>query len=1123
MKITISRRIALLITALFLALTTYAQTSTVSGIVLDQSGSPVIGAAVMVKGTSHGAVTDTNGAYSLQTADNAILVCQFIGYKNVETAVEGRSRIDFTLEEDSLLLDATVVVGYGTLKKTQLVGSVENLSGEVIEDRPNAHIAKSLQGEIAGLNITQVDGKANHSGKIYIRGNATSYYSRKNFSATDGASGSSHSIGSGGGALVLIDGVEGDLSSVNPADVETVAVLKDASSAAIYGAKGCNGVILVTTKTAKGDDSFSVSYSGSYSINTRTVKWEDGVVNDAIQWTEAFYEFWDGDKHVPGGGYTLPSAILTYNIGSDYLDRLRTRRITGNSNVYDMYNGQYAYYDNVNWLSQFYKRWHGSTTHDISVKGASKKIKYSLSGRFYNQDGVYKIGNDDYQTYNIRSKISLDVTKWLTIDNNTSLFRSKQSQAMNSNETILGQMLEKYGQPIFPAYNEDGTYTVVSAQNGFSDYISGNTGQNVKNLDITTQTGITINFIKDVLKLRGELSYRAIRREQERFRAPSSYMFGPDPSTQKAWVFTAEQAYKSHWGNDTDYIKSDVVLTWTPKLSQNHSLNVVAGWNLESNKYTALYLQMKNSVYPDLHDSFEMYTNKATSNATTQSDSNYNMMGFFGRVNYTLFNRYIFEFSARGDGSSKFPTKQQWGFFPSGSIGWRVSEEPWMAPTRKWLDNFKIRANAGSMGNGRIAPYYFLETMGVSQSSVLVDGAYISYTNVPSPIPSSLTWETVTTYDVGLDLDFLKSRLSFSGDYYIKNTTDLIVPSSDPDPVYGAGAPQENCGSLQTKGWELTLSWRDSFKLAGKDFIYSLKGSVWDTRTWVTEYKTVTNKVLGYYTGKEIGEIWGFHTAGIFRDNDEANNWATDTYHKNGSNFREYAGDLRFVDMNADGDISYGKETLEDHGDLDIIGNFTPRYQYGVNLDFRWNGIGLSLFFQGVGKRDWFPSVETGFFYGGYNRPYSYLMTSQTGDNYAHVDYDTDPLNWTVTNYDANPYWTRRVGYCANRNAGPLTVDNDHYLQNAAYVRLKNLTVDYTLPLEITRKAKIERLRLYVSMENLWTWSPMFKYTQMFDPEVIGTGDSDLDSASKFGLQGVGDGYSYPMLKTFTFGVNISF
>ena len=1081
-----------------------AQTVAVSGVVKDAvTNEPLIGATVMVKGTTNGVSTDVNGNYSIKAKAEDILVCQIIGYKNQETKVGTRSVINFVLSEDNEMLDATVVVGYGTLKKTQLVGSVENLDGEAIVDRPNANVTRSLQGQVAGLNIVQTDGKATHSGSIYIRGNGTSYNTRKNFSSS--AAGSSHSIGSQGSALVLIDGVEGSLSQVNPADIETVAVLKDASSAAIYGARAAYGVILVTTKNAD-TDKITVSYNGSFSLNSRIVKWEDNIVTDGLEWTESFYEMYGNDTRVPGSSGKVPTTMNTNSISmsdADYLETFRALRAAGYDSVYGGVGsaGQYLYFGSYNWLDHVYKDYTTSTTHDISVRGATKKLTYNLTGRYFTQGGIYKIGDERYNTFNVRAKAKLQINNWLSIDNNTSVFRSKSNQPMFTTSSAIGHQIDQHGQPVFVPYNEDGTWSLAGVKTAYASFFEGNTGQDDSNLIVNTTMGVTVDIVPKVLKIRGDFSYKATRRWRERYRAPLTFYAKPGVATE---YVTQASSYKSRWTYDTDYISSNVVLTWTPKLTENHNLNVVGGWNLEDSRYNRFYMQRTGMLVPEMHDSFELFDGEYKSE---QNDSSYGIIGFFGRANYTLF---------------KFPTNSQWGLFPSASFGWRLSEEPWMKWSKSWMDNFKIRANYGSLGNGTISPYTFLETMEVNRSSVIFDGGYVNYTSQPAIVPKTLTWETVTTYDLGLDFDLLKSRLSFSGDWYVRNTTDLITVGPELPQVYGASAPKGNYASLQTKGWELTLSWRDSFKVAGKDLTYSIKGSVWDTRTWVTKFTSTSGDILDYYTDKELGEIWGFRTDGIFRDNAEANAWATDTYHKNGSNFRAYAGDLKFLDLNGDGQINYGKGTLADHGDLDRIGNTTPRYQYGINLDFKWNGIGLSMFFQGVGKRDWYPMVETAYFWGQYNRPYSgYLMKTQTGDNYAHIDYSTE--NWTVTNYDKNPYWSRRVGYSANRNVGPLTVENDHYLQNASYVRLKNLTVDYTFPKKLIEKIGLQGARVYCSMENLWTWSPMFKHTDMFDPEGIGVGDSDFDSTSNTGLGGVGDGMSYPMLRTITFGVGLTF
>ena len=1111
---------------MFVSFSAYAQKNNVSGVVVDKNtNEPVAGAALMVKGTSTGTVSNPDGTYTIKAGANDVIVCQFFGYKTLEVNVANRAKVDFALEEDVETLEATVVVGYGTLKKTQLVGSVENLDGDKVANRPNANVARSLQGQVAGLNIFQTDGKASHSGQIFIRGNNTQKIATRPKAGGTPNSDDYYSIGTGGSALVLIDGVEGDLSMVNPADVETIAVLKDASSAAIYGARGANGVILVTTKTAD-NEKFTVSYNGSYQLNTRQVRFEDNVVTDGLEWTENFYDFWQGRYATPQNPNSLPSAFNTWNMPSktDYLEVLRARRAAGNMEEIELVNGAYEYYANTNWPSLFFKKHHGSQTHDITVRGAGKRISYSLTGRYFDQEGLYKLGDDIYRTFNLRSKAKIQVTNWLTIDNNTSLFNSYQKQPMFSNSDTLFDQLDHHAATPLTPFNPDGSYTLAAAKTGYIAFSDG-TGQWDKNLTVVTTTGVNIDFIKDVLKFRADFSYKAIRRQRERARTPIDFYNAPGVATA---YYTQAQSYKSRWTYDTDYMSANAVLTWTPKLGENHSLNVVGGWNLEDYKYNRFYIQRKGMLFPEKFDSYELFD--GTEINVEQNNSDYGIIGFFGRVNYTLFNRYIIEASVRYDGSSKFPTSQQWGLFPSASVGWRVDQEPWMKWSKSWLDNFKIRGNFGSLGNGAISPYTFLETMSISKTGVNFNGNKNNYTTVPTPIPSSLTWETITTYDIGLDADFLKSRLSFSGDIYWKNTTDIITTGPSLPNFYGASAPKGNYASMNTKGWEVTLSWRDAVKLGNHDFNYSIKGSLWDTRTWVDEYTSTDGNIYQLYSGKEIGEIWGLRTNGYFESNLEAlnhasaNGWITNG---SGSGMYLYAGDLKFIDLDGDGTINYGKGTLDDHGDLDRLGNVTPRFLYGLNLDFSWNGIGLSMFFQGVGKRDWFPSIDSALFWGSYNRTFTgWQQKVHTGNNYAKVDYyNADGSineDWVVTNFADKPYWTRRVGHSAQRTNSPNCTENDYYMQNAAYLRLKNLTVDYTLPAKLTQKAKIEKIRFYVSMENLWTWSPIYKYTKMFDPEGIYPGDSDFDS-QVLGQDGAGDGSGYPMLKTFTFGVNLTF
>ncbi|HBH09238.1 MAG TPA: SusC/RagA family TonB-linked outer membrane protein, partial [Rikenellaceae bacterium] len=862
----------------------FAQKLTISGFVKEAAtNEPVPGAVVMIKGTSVGTSTDANGAYTIKADANAVLVCQLFGYKTVEVNVSKRSNVDILLQEDTQMLDATVVVGYGTLKKTQLVGAVENLSGEELEGRTNSNVTRSLQGQIPGLNIVQADGKPTHQGSITIRGNGTSYQSRQKVGGS--AKGAKHSIGQGSSALVLIDGVEGDLTTVNPEDIETVAVLKDAASAAVYGARGAFGVILVTTKTPK-TDKISVNYNGSVSLNRRNIMWEDELVTDGLQWLDTFVEFFRNDKRTPTSAGSLPGNVnnRSNTYSEAYHEEFRRRKTDPAYENYGKIYGDgkdvgfgnnYAYYGSTNWLDMFYKDMNMTQNHNLSINGASEKVSYAISGRYYGQDGIYKLGNEDFNQFNLRAKGSIKITDWLKLTNNTSVFKRKYHQPMVSggSQPLLRQF-EHRGQPIYPAFNEDGTLTFYGASCMYGAFEDGNTYQENNKLDVITSTTLDFEPIKNVLKFTGDFTYKAIRSTQARVSCIQSGYSAPG-----ALENYNSSSYKSDWRFNTDYISSNIVGTYTPKLGDNHDLNIVAGWNLEKTNYRRLYLTRKDLLYPSI-PSFELMASDEYGVEDRGHDKS--MVGFFGRVNYTLLNRYIVEVAARYDGSSLFPSYSQWGFFPSASVGWRLSEEPWMEWSKSWMNNFKLRANVGSLGNATIDPYSFLELMGVSKSSKLINGEKVPYTTAASIIPDNLTWETVTTYDAGLDADFLKSRLSISADYYVRDVKDMFIQGPDLPEVLGDSTPKGNYGAIQTKGWEATIGWRDSFKLAGKDFNYNIKASVWDSRTWVKTYYNINGDILNYYEGKELGEIWGFRTDGYFLSNEEANNWATDKFHKNG-------------------------------------------------------------------------------------------------------------------------------------------------------------------------------------------------------------------------------------------------
>jgi TonB-linked SusC/RagA family outer membrane protein len=1088
------------------------QKTEIKGTVKDGSGNPMIGVTVNVKGTMTTVITGIDGGYTIMADKASTLSFSYVGYRAHEEPVGQRGRIDVTMDEDQLVMDEVVVVGYGTLKKRNIVGAVESISGEALEDRSNANITRSLQGQVPGLNIVQVDGKSTHQGQVTIRGVNNSFKAR----VTDGQK--ANTLGQGGGALVLIDGAEGDMGSVNPADIASITVLKDASSAAVYGARGAFGVILITTKNPE-KGKVLVNYSGSVSVHRRTVIWEDEVVTDPVQWVDGFRESYLNSSPTS----TVPSMFNNYMPYSNaWFDELKSRNADPTMDNYAIdSNGDYQYYGNTNWLKELLRPANYSTTHSLSVQGGREGVSFYVSGRYYSQDGIYKVGEEKYNKYNLRAKGSVRIRKWLTLDNNTSMLNSFYHQPMvHYGQNVITRQLDTFAYPFALLKNPDGTWTQTAAKTGFAAFAEGTSWQENKDLDISNTTTLNFTIIPEVFKVTADFTYKGARSTRDRMTNLYTYYTGVNVSGQDNSYSDLE-----NWNYITNYISTNIVGTYTPKLKEKHDLNVVAGWNLEDYDHRAQKTYRQGNLYPTtpsftLMDG-EYYT--ATSGGYT-----WGLVGFFGRVNYAYDNRYLIEVSARYDGSSKFPKNSQWGFFPSASLGWCISEEPWFKPlVAGWMDNMKIRGSIGSLGNANIDPYQYLETMiatgsqSIAKSSVIINSQNVAYTSVPSLIPDDITWEKVTTYNIGLDLEFLRSRLTFTGDYYRRNTSDLYTVGPNLPQVLGSEAPKGNYASLKTKGWELSLGWRDSFMAGEKQFTYSVKAMLWDSRSWITDYYNETGDLTTYYKGMEIGEIWGFRTAGIYASNAEALEGPAYNFFKNGEMFRAYAGDLRFVDVNGDGIMTKGSRTLSDHGDMEIIGNASPRYQYSINVSANWNGIGLSMLWQGVGKRDWYPWTETGYFWGKWNRAYNSTMKTQTGDNVVNVDKSTD--NWVVTNMDKNPYWTRMVSLAANRNDGPLTWENDHYLQKVSYVRLKNITLDYSFPKRICSKIGIEGLRVYVSGENLFTASPLFKRTKMFDPEVITSGDSDFAASEKSGLNSTGQGYSYPMLKSVTLGLNLTF
>ena len=1070
----------------------------VSGRVADDQNRPLVGATVVVAGTSQGTTTDLDGNFSLRVnAVDPVLKVDYLGYEPQELRVSpSQTTFDIRLALSSKAIDDVVVVGYGTVKRRDLVGAVDQVDRKVIEDRSTGTLARALQGQLPGLNITFTDSKPTRGASVNVRG--------------------SGSIGAGGSTLVLIDGVEGSINAINPQDVESVSVLKDASSSAVYGARGAFGVVLITTKSAKKGTPV-INYNGSVTINRRTVT--PDVVTDGLTWInwwkDCYNGYYNGSKallnHVDS---TIP---YTETIYQELIRRsqdpslARTTALSG----HDQFG--WAYYDSTDWHSLFYKDYNWSTEHNLSISGGGDQADYYISGRFYDMDGIYKVGNDSYKKYDVRAKGTLKVRPWLRLTNNMSVSVIDAYEPKHQkNNSQIPRLINHTAMPLSPVKNPDGTWTAAAAKSGYAAFSEGTSWRTNDYVYLRNKFDVNIDLVKDVLTASADYSYNYTNRKRMDAQTVIEY------SKKPGEILYESEAAGSNLQSveyQTRYQSANAYLNWSPKLGDDHTFKALAGWNIEKQKYETLTIKREGFVTAS-KPSFGLMNGTTTD--PTVGGYIWSYVGAFFRFNYGYKGKYLAEVSGRYDGSSKFPTNSKWGFFPSASVAWCVSEEPWMKWSEEWLDNFKIRLSAGSMGNGNVDPYsYTSEMTVVTASDIVLGGGLPSYTTVGSTVPVSLTWEKSTTYDLGLDLDFLNNRLSFSGDYYRRYTTDMYTPSISLPSVYGTTSPKGNNAELRTTGWELSLTWRDSFKLGGKPFDYSIKAMVWDNRTVVTKYENATRSLgtlKGYiqnggspsdfYEGMELGEMWGYTVAGLFRDQADIDSSATHDFTQ-ASDKVTRPGQVKIADLDGNGFIDPGNFAVDDHGDLRIIGNQSPRYRYGVNLSARWNGIGLSVFLQGVGARDWYPGSDAGMFWGKYGRPFFALIPSI--HNYTDDMYSAERNNWDTA------YWPRMTTYQSNGTKNwtrLLEIPNTRYIQSAAYLRVKNIQLDYSFPKHICSAIRLQGLKIYVNAENLFTFTPLHKYAPNFDPEGLSY-DSDFASAA--------DGYTYPILKSVTVGVNITF
>ena len=1047
--------------------------ATVSGRVTDENNQPLPGVSISIKGKSGGGTTNTEGRYTINAPDlRGTLLFSFVGYTLQEVPINGNSIVNTQLKSEVTALSDVVVVGYGTQKKANLSGAVDQVTSEVLENRSITNLNQGLQGVLPNLNIRMLDGKPNQAPSFNIRGMT--------------------SIGQGGSALVLVDGVEADPSLINPNDVATVTILKDAGSAAIYGARAAFGVVLITTKNpTKGKT--SITYTVNHSIKQPTAV--PDFVNDAYTWAKMFAESsvaWDG---------TFPQAVnKTLKFSQAYLNELQRRStLTGLPDVeVDPVTGEYVYYASTDWYRELYKDHNNANEHNLSISGSGDKTTFLLTGRIFKQDGLFRYNSDDYQMINFRAKGSVQVYPWLRIDNNTDVANMKYHNPLNIGEGGgIWRNIADEGHPLAPLLNPDGTLTWSSAYT-VGDFYYGKNGIDQIRNSLKNTTGFTAQFFGNKFKLKGDFTYQANNNSEKRKQVPIPYSTKPGVIT---YLGTSTNNLREI-RRETQYLATNIYGEYETTV-KNHYFKALLGYNYEQLTFKGLSAQRNGLIFENANDinlaigqSFE----------TAGGYEQWAIVGGFGRLNYSFKDRYLVEFNGRYDGSSKFPTDQRYGFFPSVSAAWRISKEGFWKVSPKFISDLKVRGSYGSLGNGNVGSYTYQEQLIINTAGTpsILNGVRPAFTSRPSVLPEGLTWETSTTQNFGLDLAMLSNRLRFVGDIYKRTTTDMFTIGVTLPAVFGATPPRGNYADLETKGWEAMLSWSDKFSLATKPFSYDIRLTLADNSAVITKFNNPEKRLNDYYPGMKIGEIWGFTTEGFFQSAADIAKHADQKKYLSTATGVINPGDIMLLDRNGDGFVNEGANTADNPGDRWIIGNSAPRYMYGINLSGDWNNIFLSAFFQGVGKQDWFPSTEAGVFWGQYNRPYGKIPS-------WHMD-----NHWTPTNPDAFlPRYTSRL---ANRAGGILREAQTKYLMNIAYLRLKNIQLGYTLPVNLISKIRATNARVYVSAENIWTWSPLYKITKDIDPENTSVSDQVFSPGGN-----AGDGYNYPMLKGVTFGLSITF
>lgn len=997
----------------------------ITGVVVDEGGQPIVGAIIKLEETNKVTNTDLDGKFSMNAPEEGKLKVSYVGYSSKVVLISRKTTVKIILSEEERLLDEIVVVGYGTQKKINLTGSIASVNSEVLATRPIANVSTGLQGTLPGVTIRNSTSRpGDNTVSIRIRGIGTLNNSDP---------------------LILIDGIEGNIGTLNPDDIESASVLKDAASSAIYGSRAANGVILITTKRAIREIKPTLNYTGYYALQepTRKPQMLDAVdyLNLLKEATENVNKSW---------GYTT-------------------------DDINEIINGTNPNYRaNTNWVDGLYKESAPQRGHNLSLYGGSKTMGYYMSYGNLSTDGLL-IGDGYHATRNnIRLKINTEIWDRLTVDGNIG-YTDVDNWTPTDNDSEDGGVFYTALRcsPLVPVHFDDGQWgyggssanpVAIACDGGFNEYKSKETTLNVSgSLNIINGLTAKVQY--------GTQIYNVLSKHQTNI----IEHFYPD--TEVHLAYSSNTSSLSQSSILQSYQNLSTQIDYDKKIDK-HAFHILGGFSQEWQIYERMYARREGLISNDLHvldAGTEMQTN-------TGYADHWAIRSGFGRATYNFDERYLFETNIRYDLSSRFYKNNRGGYFPSASFAWRLSKESFMEKAQSWLNNFKIRASYGTLGNQNTSSLYpYLSTIGASASSMPIGTNYTSSMQQSVASNKKISWETIQMSNIGFDFSVLNNRLTFSGDYYLKNTNGILLKVNLPD-VLGVSEPYQNAGKVQNKGWETDLSWRDKI---GKDFNYGVRFNLSDVINKVIsvgntadDFSSDQIRAVGY----PIDAFWGFVSDGLSTVDDFDYDSGTNVYtpKKTFAIMDEYRtkiqpGDIKYKDLNKDGKIT----TADDRT---YIGNSIPRLAFSLAGNVEWKNIDFQFYFQGIGKCD-------GYIKGLGRHAFTHLANyPQT----AHLD------RWTWGNQNANAAYPR-LTYEEDYNQKYIST---FWIENASYLRLKNIQIGYTIPKEIAQRIKIEKCRIYFSGENLLTFSDFY---YAYDPEVP-----------------VSSGGYYPVTKTLSLGLNVT-